>query len=67
MGTRNIKAEEVRRMLKDHGVDFQMVSRPELSQMVRAINEFTSLDDQALEFDGFIQLIVQLAIFCHQN
>jgi len=57
-------------MLKDHGVDFGMISRQEMGQLVRKVNESqfnTSLDEQALEFDGFIQFIVHLSLFCHRH
>ena len=56
-------------MMKDHGIDFGMISRHEIKVMMKLINAsfLNSHDDKAIEFAGFCQFIVQISVFIFEK
>ena len=65
LGNKTMKTEELRKLLKDHNVDIGMISRAELIALVAVVNSklYVSHEGDAIEFDGFMQFIVQFTIF----
>ena len=64
-----IKTEEIRKLLKEHNIDVGLISRSELKVFIRLINgKFENiLDADGLEIDGFIEIIIQISIFCFES
>jgi hypothetical protein len=69
LGNKTMKTEELRKLLKEHNVDIGMVSRAELTALVSVVNSkvYASHEGDAIEFDGFLQWIVQFSIFAFEQ
>lgn len=65
LGNKTMKTEELRKLLKEHNVDIGMVTRAELTALVACVNNntYASHEGEAIEFDGFLQFVVQFSIF----
>eukprot|EP00831_Metopus_contortus_P009565 TRINITY_DN13687_c0_g1_i4.p1 TRINITY_DN13687_c0_g1~~TRINITY_DN13687_c0_g1_i4.p1 ORF type:complete len:659 (+),score=110.04 TRINITY_DN13687_c0_g1_i4:251-2227(+) len=63
-----ISMGEYRRMLNDHKIDQQMITKSELQYIFKMINNKNKNPDlQTIEFEGFIECFLQIAIILHSK
>jgi hypothetical protein len=57
---KTLKSSELRTILKDNNIDYNMISKYEMAALMRLINTnmLSSHDDKALEYAGFCQFMV---------
>lgn len=60
---------EIARMFKDHNIPIKLLSKIEISSLIRQINlkYFQNNDSSAISFEGFIELFVQVALFIYNK
>lgn len=64
IGERLITMVEIQKFLKECGIDATLISQKELGTLVKMINDcmFLRHGSSALDYSGFVQLIVQSSI-----
>lgn len=64
--SQTINSAEMTKLLKDHGTFPNLINKSELQQLFRQINSklFQRGDLQALEYNGYMQFMMQLAFYC---
>lgn len=66
---RTITQVEIFKFFKDHGVEQNHLTTKDVTGYMKLINEIflLRLGAQSLEYAGFVQLIIQTAIFIHRK